>query len=143
MSKPITAEDQQHVRQFLDDNQEVRISHLQDMEAISVVDGKHDRERKAMEETKRRIHEKFEAEQKRIREQEAEQRLQEQEYELELAEKRKDFRWAVIIAGILCGLGGLSLVFAWRLDFAIVAGGVLILWGIATIIFFAVTLFRT
>lgn len=143
MSKPITAEDKPLVQQHIKDGQAERIFHEADMEAIGAVAGKHNRERKAREETQQRIHKKFEAEQRRLRQRDEELRIQEEAQQEELAEKRKDFCKAVIIAGILCGFGGLNLIFAWRPDFAIVAGGVLILMGIATIIFFAAALFRT
>lgn len=142
MTKPITAEDRPHVQQFIKDGQADRISHIQDMEAIGAVAGKHDRERKAREDAQRRVHEKFEAEKRRLRQRDEELRIQEEEYQAELAEKRRDFRKAVILAGILCGLGGLNLIFAWRPDLAIVAGGVLILASVTTIVFSAIALFR-
>lgn len=142
MSNPITAEDKLHVQQFIKGGQEERIFHMADMEAIGVIDGKHDRERRAQEETQRRLREKFQDQQRRIQQQEESLRIQEEEHEAEMAENRKDFRKAVILAGILCGFGGMHLIEAWRPDFAMAVGGVLILCGIATLVISAAALFR-
>lgn len=143
MSKPITADDKEAVQQHIKNGQAERIFHNQDVEAMSVISGKHDRERKAKEDAQRRIREKFEAEQRRIQENEERERLEEEAYWAEQEENRKGFHKAVIIAAILCGFGGLNLIEAWRPDFAIVMGGVLIMLGIGTIVFSAAVLYRS
>lgn len=142
MSKPITAEDKPHVQQFIKDGQEERIFHNQDVEAMDVIAGKRDRERLAQEETQRRIHKKFETEQRRIQKREEDERIREEAALAEWEENRHGFRNAVIAAGILCGFGGLNLIDAWRPDFAVVAGGVLILAGIATIVIAAAAMYK-
>lgn len=139
MSEPITAE---AVRAHLTERKDTRLNHIADMEAISVIGSKHDRERKAQEEAQRRIHERFVAEQQRIQRQEEELRVQEEMQQAQWAENCKGFQKAVLLAGILCGFGGLNLVCAWRPDFAMVTGGVFVLAGITTIALAAAALYR-
>lgn len=133
MSKPITAEDKPHVQQFIKDGQEKVINDLADMEALGVIAGKHDREQKEREEAAQRIQKRMEEHQRRFQEKEEELRRQEEEWEAQRAEDRKGLRKAVMVAGVLCGIGGLHLIGAWRPDFAMVAGGVIILSGLAVI----------
>lgn len=133
MSKPITAEDKLHVQQHIKNGQEERIFHNQDVEALGVIAGKHDREKQAQEAAAKRFRERMAEHQRRYQEREEELRRQEEAWEAQRAENLKGLRKAIILAGFLCGIGGMHLVGAWRPDFAMVAGGVIILSGLLVI----------
>lgn len=133
----------QQVQNHLNRKKEERLFHKADMEAIGVIDSKHEAERKAREEARRKIHERFAAEQRRIQQQEEDLRLQEEAYMAELAENRKGLYKAVTVAGFLCGIGSLHLIGAWRPDVAMVTGGLVILSGVSVIVVALAAYFRS
>lgn len=118
------------VQKGLDQRREALISHRQDMEAIGVIDSKHDRERQAHEETQRRIHERFEAEKQRIQKREEEQRVREEERMAARAECRRNLREAIPVSLGLCSLGALHILGVYNPDVALTAGGILVLSGL-------------
>lgn len=127
-------EARQIVQAGLDKRRAERAFNAADMEAIAAVAGKRDREQKAAEEASRRIREKFEAEQQRIQQREEDLRIQEEAYMEERAENRRSLQKAIMLAGAICGAGGLFLIGAWRPEVAITTGGVLELAGVAVIV---------
>lgn len=142
MEAIIGAEARRQVQNHLNQKKEERLHHKADMEAIGVIDRKHEAERKAKEDAQRRIHERFAAEQQRIQQQEEDLRLQEEAYWAERAENRKGLCKAVLVGGTMCGIGGLHLVGAWRPDIAMVTGGVIILSGLIGIAIALAAYFR-
>lgn len=123
----------QQIQQHLDQKKEERLFNMADLEAISVIDSKKDREQKGKEEAAQRFRKRMEEHQRRYEEREAELRRQEEAYQAQRAENLKGLRKAIMAAGALCGIGGLHLIGAWRPDFAMVAGGVIILSGLLII----------
>lgn len=130
----MSIEARQTVQAGLDRRKQERLFNTADMEAIGAVAGKRDRERKAQEDAQRRIQEQFAAEQQRIQQREEDLRLQEEAYMEERAESRRGLYKAVLLAGAICGCGGLHLIGAWRPEVAIATGGVLELAGLAVIV---------
>lgn len=123
-------EARQRVQNHLNQKKEERLSHKADMEAIGVIDRKHEAERRQAQAAARRIQEKMEAQRLREEEAEAEERRQEEAILAAREEGRRNLRGAMPVSLAMCSLGSLHIVGAYNPDVALTAGGLLVLAGL-------------